>query len=99
MANLPPRAKSKSKVEKKITFEYFAPQAEKVELAASFNAWNPQKTPLKKDRDGKWKTTVMLLTGRYEYRYRVDGNWQNDQKPVECVPNPFGSWNCIIEIR
>lgn len=86
-------------VEKKVVFEYFAPQAEKVELAASFNGWNPSKTSLRKDRDGKWKTTVNLPPGRYEYRFQVDGIWQNDQRPVECVPTPFGSWNCILEVR
>jgi 1,4-alpha-glucan branching enzyme len=86
------------KPEKKIVFEYFAPQAEKVELAACFNQWEPAHTPLKMERHGKWKVTVALPPGRYEYRFRVDGNWQNDQRPVECVPNPFGSWNCILEI-
>ncbi len=85
--------------EKKVVFEYFAPQAEKVELAASFNDWKPSRTSLKKARDGKWKTTVALPPGRYEYRFQVDGIWQNDQKTVECAPNPFGSWNCILEVR
>lgn len=85
--------------EKKVVFEYFAPQAEKVELAGSFNEWKPSKNPLKKDREGKWKAEIYLGPGRYEYRYWVDGNWQNDQKPVECVPNPFGTWNCVLEIR
>ena len=86
-------------VEKKVVFEYFAPQAEKVQLAASFNGWDPLKTPLKKKRDGKWETTVTLSPGRYEYRFQVDGIWQNEQRPVECAPNPFGSWNCILEVR
>ena len=90
---------SKAGREKKITFEYYAPQAKKVELAASFNKWNPAGTPLKKEKDGKWKVELNLPSGRYEYRYRVDGDWQNDQRPVECVPNAFGSWNCVLEIQ
>ena len=89
----------KSGVQKKVVFEYFAPQAEKVALAGTFNDWKPTKTPLKKDREGKWKVEIFLGPGRYEYRYWIDGNWQNDQKTVECVPNPFGTWNCVLEIR
>ena len=99
MAAMFSKSKSKKRLEKKVVFEFFAPQAEKVELVASFNGWDPSKTPLAKERGGKWKVTVKLPQGRHEYRYRVDGNWQNDQKPVECVPNPFGSWNCVLEIN
>ena len=83
----------------KITFEYFAPNAESVNIAGSFNDWKPEASPLKKGRDGKWKLEVKLTSGRYEYRYQVDGNWQNDQRPVECVPNAFGSWNCVVEVQ
>ena len=92
-------AKSKTGSTKKVTFEFYAPQAESVEIAATFNNWNPRETVLKKEKDGKWKTTLSLPSGRYEYRFRVDGSWQNDQRPVECVPNPFGTWNCVLEVR
>ncbi len=91
-------SKSGTKLEKKIIFEYYAPQAEKVQLAGDFNSWDPSQTLLKKDRDGRWKATLTLPAGRYEYRFLIDGGWQNDQKPVECVPNPFGTWNCVLEI-
>ena len=86
---------SKSKIE----FEFFAPQAKNVELGGSFNSWKSSQHPLKKDRSGKWKATLELKSGRYEYRFLVDGNWQNDQRPVECIPNAFGTWNCVIEVR
>lgn len=88
-----------SKSSQKIIFEYYAPQAKKVELAGTFNDWNSSKTPLKKDKEGKWKVSLTLPPGRYEYRYFVDGVWQNDQRPVECVPNPFGTWNCVLQIH
>ena len=91
-------SKSSTKPEKKVIFEYYAPSAEKVQVAGDFNHWVPSKTPLKKERDGKWKVVLTLPAGRYQYRFLVDGNWQNDQKPAECVPNPFGTWNCVVEI-
>ncbi len=91
--------KSKALKPRKVTFEHYAPQAEKVELAGSFNGWDPAQNPLTHDGNGRWKAVVELPEGRYEYRYKVDGVWQNDQRPVECIPNPFGAWNCVIEVR
>lgn len=83
---------------KNVLFEFFAPLAEKVELGGTFNDWEPSKTPLKSDGKGRWKITLSLKPGRYEYRYSVDGHWQNDQRPVECVPNAFGTWNCVVTV-
>ncbi len=84
--------------QKEVVFEYYAPMAEKVHVSGTFNAWNLEDSPLKKDKSGKWKTTLLLPLGRYEYRYLVDGSWENDQRPVECVPNAFGSWNCVVTV-
>ena len=86
-------------LEKKIEFEYYAPLAKTVELAGTFNDWDPTQVSLKKDRSGKWKAALPLTPGRYEYRYLVDGVWQNDQRPMECVPNAFGTWNCVLEVQ
>jgi 1,4-alpha-glucan branching enzyme len=84
---------------KEVVFECFASEAKKVALGGDFNQWKPEKNPLTRERDGKWRTVLMLPAGRYEYRYWVDGNWQNDQRSVECVPNAFGTWNCVVEVR
>ena len=89
---------SKSQGVKKISFEYFAPQAGKVFLAGTFNRWSLDACPLKKDRSGKWRVELELHPGRHEYRYVVDGAWENDQRPVECVPNAFGFWNCVVTV-
>jgi 1,4-alpha-glucan branching enzyme len=83
----------------KAEFEFYAPEAQKVSIAGTFNEWNEEKAPLKKDATGKWKLAMALPAGRYEYRYLVDGLWQNDQRAVECVPNAFGTWNCVLEIK
>jgi len=83
---------------KEVAFEYFAPLAQTVYVAGTFNDWNHQSCPLKKDKSGKWKTQLSLPSGRYEYRYLIDGIWENDQRPVECIPNAFGSWNCVVTI-
>lgn len=92
------KSKSGRNLGKKVSFEYYAPLARRVCLAGTFNQWNHEVYPLKKDRSGKWTTALTLPPGRYEYRYFVDGAWENDQRPVECVPNAFGSWNCVITV-
>ncbi|MBI1978106.1 MAG: isoamylase early set domain-containing protein, partial [Candidatus Omnitrophica bacterium] len=84
----------KTTSEKNVTFEFYAPSAKEVKLGGDFNQWNPSKFRLKKAANGNWSLTLKLKPGRYEYRYLVDGNWENDQRPVGCVPNAFGSWNC-----
>ena len=53
---------------------------------------------MKKDAQGNWSTTVDLKPGRYEYRFVVDGNWENDQDNNEIVPNPFGTFNNVIVV-
>jgi len=89
----------KNKAAVKTEFEFYSPEAQKVSVAGTFNDWKEEKTPLKKDATGKWKVSLLLPAGRYEYRYLVDGLWQNDQRAGECVPNAFGTWNCVVEVK
>lgn len=89
---------AKGACDKMIDFKFYAPLAKKVELGGCFNGWKADKNPLKKDATGNWKVSLKLKPGRYQYRYLVDGVWQNAQEPVECVPNAFGSWNCVVEV-
>ena len=83
---------------KKATFKCRAPEARSVRLAGSFTRWDAQAVPMKRSRDGTWKAEVTLAPGRYEYRFLVDGAWQNDPACGACTPNPFGAMNCVIEI-
>lgn len=87
----------KNGVSGKIGFEFFAPESKKVEVAGSFSDWKP--LSLKKMSEGKWIASLDLKPGKYEYRYLVDEIWQNDQRPCECVPNNFGTWNCVAEVK
>ena len=80
---------------KKVQFEFLAPDAQKVYLAGNFNNWDSSANLMKKDKKGTWKAIVSLKPGRYEYRFLVDGNWVNDPSCCDCVPNEFGSQNCV----
>lgn len=89
----------KKELGKSIKFKFFAPEAREVNVAGSFNEWNPGAFSLSRWNDGSWSGEIRLEPGRYEYRFLVDQRWENDQRPVETVPNPFGSWNSILEVR
>ncbi|MBI3987920.1 MAG: hypothetical protein HY343_13430, partial [Lentisphaerae bacterium] len=44
-----------------------------------------------------WRLRLPLTPGFYEYRYMVDGDWQNDPRACGYVRNAFGSFNCVVE--
>ena len=79
----------------KTEFGLLAPQARSVFLAGNFNQWNLSSHPLKKDKRGIWKISLPLNPGRYEYRFFVDKQWQNDPYCSSLVENPFGTFNCL----
>jgi 1,4-alpha-glucan branching enzyme len=83
---------------KRITFQIHSLDAGEIYLCGSFNDWNPTARPLKQYKNGKWKTTVTLEPGVYEYRYIVDGDWQNDPLCVERQGNEFGGENCVLKV-
>ncbi len=89
------KVQTDAKVTRKIQFEFLAPEALEIYLAGDFNNWDSSANPMKKDKKGIWKTTVSLKPGTYEYRFLKDGNWENDPACCDCVPNEFGSQNCV----
>lgn len=73
----------KSKPLCKVTFTLPAEAvngAKTVAVAGEFNGWVADTQPLKKQKDGSYKTTVELpVGGEYQYRYILDGTkWEND---------------------
>ena len=98
MARKTAATKSKRKAEtsaRKVLFEFKTPDAGEICLVGEFNNWDTGAHPMKKDKDGTWKTVLPLEPGKYEYRFFIDGRWENDPKCSFCVPNEFGSQNCI----
>jgi len=84
---------------KRVIFRLDAPQALQVSLAGDFNDWDPRTRPLKPDKNGVWRASFDLPPGRYEYRFLVDGQWQDDPRCEERVPNEFGSHNCVKVVK
>lgn len=84
---------------KEIEFKLNAPKARKVILAGSFNNWDTKSISAKKDAQGNWAVKVSLVPGKYEYKFFVDGSWLNDPRCKSCVPNNFGTQNCVVEVK
>ena len=83
---------------RKTDFSLLAPQAQSVSIAGDFSQWNPSSYPLKMDDKGIWKISLTLNPGQYEYRFFVDGEWQNDPRST-FVENPFGTSNSLKIVR
>ncbi len=82
----------------KITFELEASGAKEATLVGDFNSWDAKKHKMKRDDKGRWTKIVTLAPGRYEYKFLVDGEWQNDPSNDQVVPNSFGTLNNILTV-
>lgn len=72
--------------------------AARVAVTGDFNGWNERATPMRQDRDGIWRATVELPTGRrFEFRYVIDGQWQTDYYADGSVITEYGSENSVID--
>jgi len=48
--------------------------------------------------NGWWEKRVALPSGRYRYKFLVDGEWMLDSKNPEQEPNVFGTLDSILSI-
>jgi len=87
------------KNDRKVVFTFGAPEAKEVYLTGDFNFWNSQSLPMKKAKNGVWKTDLKLPPGRYEYKYFADGAWVEEIPAEELTPNPFGTQNFVISVK
>jgi 1,4-alpha-glucan branching enzyme len=83
---------------KRTCLELFAPDANVVFVAGSFNGWHPSAMPLQKQAGDRWVVELMLDPGRYENRFIVDGRWTDDPLSSAYVSNPFEGLNCVLEV-
>ncbi len=90
---------SEKKKKRRVTFTFNAPDAEQVVLVGDFNRWNEKKHQMKKKANGTWKKDAVIPTGKYEYKFLVDGRWQMDPRNGQVCSNCFGSQNNIVEVK
>jgi len=83
---------------KKTEFFLEAPSAKSVKLAADFTDWEKLSLDMTRIENGIWFAAVSLAPGNYSYRFIVDGQWHDDPRSHQCVPNPFGTANAMIQV-
>lgn len=83
------------KAKKRVYFRLQAPDAKEVNVLGSFNEWAER--PLKKQKDGEWSTWTLLESGRYEYRFLIDGEWKNAPE-ADTVANEYGTENSLLTV-
>jgi 1,4-alpha-glucan branching enzyme len=82
-----------------VCVEIYWPGAKEVCVAGSFNDWQPDSTPMSEVEGGLWKKELALKPGCHEYRFVVDGNWVDDPKATEWIPNQFGTANAVLRVE
>jgi 1,4-alpha-glucan branching enzyme len=88
----------KSKEECEITFEYDGNSADKVQLVASANDWQPINMK-KRKKDGVFYTRLRHPNNsQVQFRYLLDGTtWVNEPEADALVANEHGTKNGVID--
>lgn len=68
-------------------------------LVGDFNRWSRHANPMTPGADGRWRTTLLLPPGRYEFKFLVDGKWREAAGGERAVRNRFGTLNNIVDIQ
>lgn len=81
-----------------VVFSVFAPMAKEVYLAGEFNSWQLNEFGRMSENDGTWSKKLTLNSGKYRYRFVIDGEWVEDANNPQREINPYGSVDSLIEI-
>jgi hypothetical protein len=82
-----------------VRFVLFAPEAQQVALAGTFNQWDQAATPLvRTGTPGVWAATLTLPAGQHQYAFVVDGaRWVPDPG-APTVDDGFGRRNSVLAL-
>ena len=93
------KAEKSKQTSRNVELTFYSPDAMSVCISGEFNGWDTQSLPMKKDKDGVWRSKVKLLPGRYEYKLFANNGWIESLPDAETVSNPFGTRNFIIVVK
>ena len=73
---------------------------EEVCICGDFNDWQLGSLRMIRSHEGgHWEKRLVLPPGRYEYKFVEDGRWIHDARARLNVPNAFGSFNSVLEVK
>ena len=82
-----------------ITLTVKAPEAKEVYLAGEFNNWKLDENSRMEQDNGSWSKRINLNSGKYRYRFVIDGSWSEDpNNPLKQV-NPYGTMDSLLEVK
>jgi len=82
-----------------VVFSVFAPEAKEVYVAGDFNGWKLDDDSRMANHNGTWSRKININSGRYHYRFIIDGRWIEDFNNPKREMNPFGQLNSLLEIN
>ena len=89
-----------AELEKEQNFLIQAPSAKEVYVVGDFNDWKIDRgSMLDRLEDGRWTKAIRLRPGVYRYKFVIDGEWVLDSQNSLKRPNPFGSFDSILELN
>lgn len=90
----------KSKPVCKVTFALSETEAKTAEVLGDFNDWGATAFALKKQKNGIFKGTFDIPANQsFEFRYKVDGEYRNDEQADAYQWNDFaGDSNGVLEL-
>jgi len=84
----------------RLMFVFHDDSAHSVSVAGDFNGWSHVATPLKRNDSGLWSTEIKGPTGRFEYKFIINGrHWIEDPSNGMKAPNNYGGLNSVLDIR
>jgi len=81
-----------------ITLKVNAPEAKEVYLAGEFNNWKLDENSRMEQNNGCWIKNLNLNSGKYRYRFVIDGNWTEDPSNPLKQMNPYGAMDSLLEV-
>jgi len=81
-----------------VVFCVSAPQAREVYLVGDFNSWKVGAESRMERENDTWRKSVNLTSGKYHYRFVIDGVWTEDVNNPAKETNPFGTMDSLLEV-
>jgi len=80
-------------------FSVSAPSANEVYIVGDFNNWQrSDDSRLSRGENGTWEKRMPLSSGRYKYKFVVDGEWVIDSHNAEKEQNSYGTFDSVIKL-
>ena len=82
-----------------VTLSVKAPEAKEVYLAGEFNNWKLDDNSRMEQTNGCWTKRLNLNSGKYRYRFVIDGNWSEDPANPLTQLNSYGTLESLLEVN